>query len=422
MASTITAVPFGRVTESELGQLSQVLWSWPLCEGCRVGDGCEMAGCPSQRSKRLLRFFEHYKDSTASYEPDVASDEQPALCTHRGLFEIIQILKSQQDLTRAQLIDKLFHDRPGRKPSPPADKERAIDLAVGIMTMIHCSAQRQSSSILEHGIYRTSWRSDVTFSQFITHLFPMTDHPSLNDDSERLSSDMKRALTARKLIKRSGLKFRPTDDLRSHLKLDRKNDIVEIFHHTAFLKEHLRLTKDKPRNMSVSDSLKLQVKPLHQPMLSILVIWVNEYTSTISGALPRQLVLETLDSIQKILFPLSDPKSRSLLLSLTSTSSFDPDSLRFESASIRTAEEKDIKYHYFGGRLVDLHEELENPKPRGWIGKWLERRSGARYVMLATLTGVLIAVSLGIASLAVGIYQAWLGYQQWQHPKGSGRG
>ncbi|MCJ1379602.1 hypothetical protein MMC17_002704 [Xylographa soralifera] len=226
-------------------------------------------------------------------------------------------------------------------------------------------------------------------------IFPMTDHPGLNSNGETDSPlNIRTALTAKKLMKRAGLKFQATDDSRCHLKLDRENDVVQIYHHTAFLKEHLRLIKDKALNISVSESLN-------------------------AGALPRQLALEILDSIQKVLFPLSDPKSRSLLQSLISTSLFDPDCLRFESASIRTADEKDIAYHYFGARLADLYEELENPKPRGWIEKWLERKSGARYVMMATLIGVAIAIMLGMASLAVGIFQAWLGYQQWQHPLGS---
>jgi hypothetical protein len=137
-----------------------------------------------------------------------------------------------------------------------------------------------------------------------------------------------------------------------------------------------------------------------------------------SGALPRQLALEVLDSIQKILFPLDDPKSRALLGTLTSTSGFDPDCLRFESSSIRTAEEKDIAYYYFGARLSELYSEMENPTPRG-IEKWFERKSGARYVMMATLVGVVIALLLGFMSLAVSIYQAWVGYQQWQHPVSS---
>ena len=51
------------------------------------------------------------------------------------------------------------------------------------------------------------------------------------------------------------------------------------------------------------------------------------------GAIPRQLALETLDSVQKVLFPLNDAKSRSLLQSLVSTSFLDPDCLRFNIVS-----------------------------------------------------------------------------------------
>ena len=136
----------------------------------------------------------------------------------------------------------------------------------------------------------------------------------------------------------------------------------------------------------------------------------------ISGALPRQLVLECLDSIQNVLFPLLDPKSRSLLESLTSTSSFDPDCLRWDFVSIRNEDEKDITYKYLGTRLANLYQELEDPTPSGWIETWFERKKGGRYVLMATLVGVLVAVFLGFAGLALQGYQAWLTYQQWQHP------
>jgi hypothetical protein len=129
---------------------------------------------------------------------------------------------------------------------------------------------------------------------------------------------------------------------------------------------------------------------------------------TTSIILPRLLALETLDSLQKILFPLNEVskgKSKALLQSLTSTCNFDPDILRYDSAAIREEEEKVIEYHYFGARLADLYEELANPTPRG-MEKWFERKSGARYVMMATFAGVLLAIFLGIASLALGGYQA----------------
>ena len=92
--------------------------------------------------------------------------------------------------------------------------------------------------------------------------------------------------------------------------------------------------------------------------------------------------------------------------------------LNFESVDIRNVDEREITYLHFGSRLADLADELENPKPQSWMEKWFERKSGARYLMMATLIGAAIAVLLGIASLALGGYQAWIGYQQWKHPVG----
>ena len=145
-------------------------------------------------------------------------------------------------------------------------------------------------------------------------------------------------------------------------------------------------------------------------------MWYDRDRADHRGALPRQLVLECLDSIQKILFPLTDSKSKSILVSLTATSGFDPDCLRFESKTIRNVDEREVAYRYFGAQLADLYAELVSPTPRGWLQNWAERRKGARHVMMATLIGVIAAVILGILGLAVGIFQAWVAYQQWKHP------
>ena len=137
---------------------------------------------------------------------------------------------------------------------------------------------------------------------------------------------------------------------------------------------------------------------------------------TLRGILPRQLLLEILDSLQGILFPLSDTKSRKLLQSLVTTCALDPDILRFEFSSIRRHGEENIAYTYFADRLSELHNELQNPRPRGGVWRWLERKSGARYMIMATLIGVVIAIILGVAALALSAFQTWIAYQAWQHP------
>lgn len=143
---------------------------------------------------------------------------------------------------------------------------------------------------------------------------------------------------------------------------------------------------------------------------------VSKY-SLRSGVVPRQLALEVLESLQTILFPLSDPKSEQYLAALVTSLALDPDVMRFESAAIRRpGEEEGFSYVYFAERLAELHAELQSPRPRGWLERQVERKSGARYMMLATLVGVVFAVVLGMASLALSSYQTWIAYQAWQHP------
>jgi hypothetical protein len=101
---------------------------------------------------------------------------------------------------------------------------------------------------------------------------------------------------------------------------------------------------------------------------------------------------------------------------LVSKKSFDPDCVRVDTPSYRRSGEHQMHFRYWSSRLEDLYEQLENPTPNGFFEKWLERRSGARYVMMATLGGVLIAIILGALGLAVGIFQAWVAYMQWKHP------
>ena len=206
---------------------------------------------------RLTRFFEYYKSLTTSYEPEVGIGEVAALNRHEDLFALIRFLKANPDLTRAQLAEIAYPNVSNQRIASAVEQERAITLAVQTMIMVNCSPWGQSTALLESGSHRTPWRSGIPFSQFVSDIFPTSDFPDLNDDETGLSHNMRTSLLARKLKEVVGMEFRPTDDLRNHLKLDRRNNVVEIYHHTAFLKEHLRLTKDRPDCVTLSDSLKM---------------------------------------------------------------------------------------------------------------------------------------------------------------------
>ena len=170
--------------------------------------------------------------------------QQHGLSSHEDLFNIIKKLKEKPDVTRGELVEKLFPDRPVR-----GDQERAVDLAVRVMFMINCSSPRQDSVLVEAGVYQSPWRNDVSLSKFIEGLFVKRPHPNI----ERIEENVR----AVKLKKIASLNFEPTDDVRQHLNFDHKKAVVRIFHHAAFLKEQLRLTKGERVDISTSEAIKL---------------------------------------------------------------------------------------------------------------------------------------------------------------------
>ncbi|KAM7186413.1 hypothetical protein V8F20_011414 [Naviculisporaceae sp. PSN 640] len=372
--------------------LAQALWSWKLCGECaqRTGKTCLNGACDGQRVSVLERYFKFYQAMVSNYL-EVTPSSKARFKTHQDVFSAIQRLRSNPDLSMEELCSSpLIGDRSFE--TIPRSHEEPF-LVARLLLMVEPSPMYHSSHRLEKGIRRIHWEGCTPFSKFVQDIFPVQNHPVLssrNADAELLA-DMKSDLRATKLIKSLGVRFEATHDISSHLRYNRKTDVIEIFHHVAFLKEQLRATK------GTGDC-------------------TTPYASIKRGALPRPLVLEVLDSIQGIMFPLCDRKSRKLLKSLVQSNSFDPEVLNFEFGSIRNPGEDDIPYVYLADRLSDIYNELQNPRPRTWLERQMERKSGARYMMMATLIGVIFAVLLGMASLAVSACQTWIAYQAWQHP------
>ena len=74
-------------------------------------------------------------------------------------------------------IERILQKVHGRGASQAQELDNAINFAVRVMTMVNCSTQRQPTGILEQGSHRVPWRSDITMSQYVTSIFPTTDHP-----------------------------------------------------------------------------------------------------------------------------------------------------------------------------------------------------------------------------------------------------
>ncbi|KAK3692987.1 hypothetical protein B0T22DRAFT_370081 [Podospora appendiculata] len=403
-----TAFPLQAVSTSHLRALCRVLWDWHLCDNCRNPTNnrwqCQTDGCPWEEKTmygRLELFFDLYRELTRAYVPDFFGDEDQALRGHHDLFDIMLLLKTHgATLTRDECRAIYFAHR-GTKGGPltiaRADQDRAFDLASRVMTMAAVAggsleSQRRlrvfrSGDDDESGarFLDPHWRADQSLSVALSDLFPMRIHPSLQD-GDALVERIKADLTAVNLTRIAGLRMEGTNDLKNHLRLNQATGVVHVFHMTTVLKEHLLASR----------------------------------LAHTAACLPRHIALETLYTIQ-LLFQ-QDDKSRALHRNLVSKHGFDPDGLRFGTVPYESPGERDSasRFPIWGPRLMDLYDEIENPKPRGVVDAWLERRSKSRHVMMATIAGVIAAVILGVLTLCVSVFQTWISWQQWKGQAAAG--
>ncbi|KAI3333510.1 hypothetical protein F4824DRAFT_245819 [Ustulina deusta] len=362
--------------------LGEVLWSWQCCNDCKANKKCRSTACSSRvgRAKRYLQFYEAL---VLDYHDELPLEGHP-FKTHGDIWKAISLLTSRPELTRAE-----FSELISASSLAPVDHKLLMDataLIVKVVCMIDCSNLHYSPGRLEEGNSGPSWGDQVPFNKYLQDLFTPQNHPiwSSRYGQNEVLYARKSQLRATKLRKHLNLTFCPTHDIRDHLRLDIRRNELQIFHYASFLKENLRAKKN-------CSSLDL---------------------------LPRQLLLEVLDSTQRILFPLSDAKSRRLLRSLISSSdySFDPETEKFELSTVCNPGEESISYIYLADQLEELFQESQSPQPRTWLDKQMQRRSGARYMMLATLIGVAFAVLLGVLALVLSAVQTWIAYQAWKHP------
>jgi hypothetical protein len=109
-------------------------------------------------------------------------------------------------------------------------------------------------------------------------------------------------------------------------------------------------------------------------------------------------------------------KPQDVLKRLVSGEDWNPEIMNPDFRAARNEGEENVPYYYLADRLSELHNELENPRPRSWFERLIERKTGDRYVMIATLAGVLVAILLGVAAMVVSCVQTWIAYQAWRYP------
>ncbi|OAL50941.1 hypothetical protein IQ07DRAFT_406671 [Pyrenochaeta sp. DS3sAY3a] len=371
------------VNTNQFQKLGQCIWGWNLCGNCSRRPECDQATCPWSRARRLQIFWDRYADLTERYVPEFGS-EGPALSSHEDLLNIIQLIKAKPNTNREDLMRQLFLTTQSvTNRASASDQNRSMNIAASILLLSNCGTSYECADFLEDGGTSISWDNEKSVSMFVSQVYPARTHPYF-DMSSNLHNTMNviEAVAALKLADR-GITLEPTQDLRSHLTLEyqKRKKVLRIFHCPAVLKEILLASQADPN----------------------------------ACLIPRAMALEVLDTIYKVLFP-PDVKSQKLLSSLVRKYRFDKDLLHYDMARYRRDDDPIVSYSYYGTQLASLYDELQNPTPRPGWESWFQKYSSPRYMIMATMVGVFIAVILGVLGLGVAGFQAWLTYQQWKHP------
>lgn len=247
-------------TREQQRNLCRALWRWRLCTECEAGKDCQTARCPWQQASNLEAFFRFYRETTASYVPDLHSGSIPALRSHEDLLAIIGTLKQCADTKRDAITRAHFTQRAAARgevalPSL-ADQNRAFSLAARVVAMINSSAENQTDGLLESGTLPITWQDEKSFAEFLEAAFPEEGDHTVRDDTRESFLPSKEGkwakLTAKRLKKNAGLELVPTNNLQNHLRLDLKYKTVEIYHYTGVLKEHLLSSLDYDSHQDVA--------------------------------------------------------------------------------------------------------------------------------------------------------------------------
>ncbi|KAL5342464.1 hypothetical protein BJX70DRAFT_355886 [Aspergillus crustosus] len=344
------------------------------------------------RHKQYPAYFRLYESifCPEQGEDKIIEIDDPVLPAHADILECAYRLQANPNLTREELEGSLAAD--------PAishlNRKNAVRSVIRAAFMIDCFVKDKHSQNFEVGGYSPArWEESEPFVSYVDRAIPI---PSIQNGSEFEGhmSKFTKNLKAWKLQKRCHLQFLPTDNITEHLLYDARTSSVQVFHHTAYLKAHLRRSIGQPIDQQASESLAL-------------------------GMLPPQLLLETLHSIHFILFPISKDrtgKSIKTLNTLIRKHWFDPNA-QVDEGWIRQDARAKFKYYYWNDRLEKLYHLVRNPPPKNRLVGWIERHTNERNALTVALIALFLSAFFGLMTCLIGGAQLALAILAWRDAK-----
>lgn len=241
--------PLPSATDDDLRKLCRTLWGWPDCSYCNISQPCIARDtCPWRRFSRLKRFFDFYRSLTRVYVPDFL-EGSPALRSHEDVCHVASILRDNSQSTISQLIQMSFAQRDAADLPPKTDQSRALNLATRVLFMVEIPQGNSPSPLIVP--LPGQWPDSLSVLGYLMSTFKAQSKIEMSAmnlpiyalEGGETWDKILSVLSARKLRSIASLQIVPTDNLAEHLWLDRAKGVVKVFHHLAFLKEHLHSSR-----------------------------------------------------------------------------------------------------------------------------------------------------------------------------------
>lgn len=206
---------------------------------------------------QLKLYTEYCQDQLRKLPESIRKTNLQQLPTRLGT--IMAALTLEPNISRGAL--KMSMRRGGEFPSnlTSKDQDDLIAIAIKLTMAMNCSYSDYRSDRLqaEEGTSERPWDDSVGFGDFVRDSFPVSSTTVLRHPEDPEYAVVRSGLKATNLQRVLGISLRPTNSLREHLQLDREQRVLKIFHHAAFLKHHLRLTRCLPVSASYEESIRL---------------------------------------------------------------------------------------------------------------------------------------------------------------------
>ncbi|KAK0611959.1 hypothetical protein B0T14DRAFT_531324 [Immersiella caudata] len=315
-----------------------------------------------------VTYWEYYRKKISIYRDFLlhTSRSSPLVKTHGDLFELTQMLK--YGMLRDE-IRVVLHSRMsdlGSHVHTGHQIDLAIDLAVGLLTMLDIKSPSTPKITLLTS--RLQWEGG-SLEKFVSNHFSRC---RTLGGSDAASLTLRRDFNAINLERTVRLRIAWTDNLDNHLLLDDEEKTVHVFYHASFL--------ERQRKSATS-------------------------------LLPKPFIEETLCTLE-LLFPRKSVKTANWLAKKVQTMPCGLDKELQGRGCAGRRSHRIEHFQYWGDRLVVLCEACEESRPRTIKQWWYDRRDSAQWFTLwAVILFGAMSFILGFVQVVVGVLQLHYSYR-----------